>query len=139
MHCCAVAERGHSRAEQLINGARACLGARFRPLGRGPDAYDCLGVVLAAAAAASVPLDVPCGYDLRWVEPSGTLAALMGNKFAKTEAPAPGDLLWHSAGGRQHFQIWIGAGVIEADAGLRRVVQRPAATPNNGWRFPGGD
>lgn len=137
--CCAVGDAGHSKLRELVAGAEACIGARFRLLGRGPDAYDCLGVMMAAAARAGLRLNVPRGYDPRWVDPAGVRRVLVENGFVKIASPTPGDLVWISAGGRQHFQLWTGAGVIEADAGLRLVVRRPAAMPDAAWRFPEGD
>ena len=140
MRCCGVADRGHSRAAQLVAGARLCLGRRFRPLGRGPDAYDCVGVVVAAAQAARIPIAVPYRYDLRWVEAERVWEVLCGAGFVPVQGSHCGDLLWASTGGRQHFRLWTGASFIEADAGLRRVVERPADSPEgSAWRFPEGD
>jgi len=47
-------------AETVITAARALVGAPYRHRGRGPIAYDCLGVVLTAGWRAGV---VPDAFD----------------------------------------------------------------------------
>jgi hypothetical protein len=92
-------------------------------------------VAVEAARHAGIRLHVPAVYDHRGItaEHVGRLLAPAG--FRPT-LPAPGDLLWLD-GGRPHFGIWTGDGVIEADAGLRRVVERPGwPTGASAWRFP---
>jgi murein DD-endopeptidase / murein LD-carboxypeptidase len=113
-------------ADRVVARARALVGARFRMHGRGEDGLDCVG--LAAAA-----LGRPAGagdYPLRGGSLGRLETALRTAGLKPVAAPAAGDLLVMAAGpGQLHLGIWTGAGLIHADAGLRRVVERPGPAP----------
>ena len=46
--------------------------------------------------------------------------------FARATEAVAGDLLLIAAGpGQLHLAVWTGAGIVQAHAGLRRVVETP--------------
>ena len=103
-----------TRAARIVAAARATIGARFRPHGRDPAlGLDCVGVAVWALAAAGAAAVLPEMLD-------GLVAC---------DGAAAGDLLLCRAGGGLHLAIRTEAGVVHADAGLRRVVERPGAPP----------
>jgi hypothetical protein len=115
-----------SRADLIVARARACVGIRFRAQGRGRDGLDCVGLVAAALGIERVRAD----YALR----GGSGDALAGELRAQGLRPVgrsrPGDVLVMRAGpGQLHLGIWTGSGLVHADAGLRRVVERPGEPP----------
>lgn len=102
--------------------ARGALGARFRLHGRDPaTGLDCVGL-----AAWAWGVEAPRGYALRSGDAARAAAAIEAAGLRPAEAMQAGDvLLLRSGPGQLHFAIWTGAGVIHADAMLRRVVERP--------------
>jgi cell wall-associated NlpC family hydrolase len=127
-------------AALVVARARLALGARFRPQGRSiGEGLDCVG--LAAFALGAEPALVPRDYSMRgngW----GTLARLLGERGLEAVDPKDlraGDLAAFEPGPRQvHLAIITAQAFIHADAGLRRVVERPfpAPWPLAGlWRF----
>ena len=107
----------------VVERARALKGVRFRLHGRG-DGLDCVGLV-----AAVFGVEVPTGYPLRGGDPAQVMA-MLDARFVRVEARAAGDLLLMTTGpGQLHLGVWTGAGLVHADAGLRRVVERPGAPP----------
>lgn len=116
-----------NEGEAIVARARALIGVRFRPQGRSAaGGLDCIGLVAMATGVA----DVPRGYALR----GGNMATLAGELRAAGFRPcgtsAPGDLMALRAGPEQlHLGIWTGGGLVHADAGLRRVVERPGEPP----------
>ena len=106
----------------VVGRARALVGTRFRLHGRGDDGVDCVGL---AAAAFGIE-GVPSGYPLRGGRPAA-VAALVGGWLGRAEGPRrAGDLLLMATGpGQLHLGVWTGAGLIHADLGLGRVVERP--------------
>ncbi len=70
---------------------------------------------------------VPDGYALRGGVPE-RVVALLDARLTRVKAPKPGDVLLFAAGpGQLHLGVASARGVIHADAGLRRVVERPGA------------
>lgn len=105
--------------------AKALVGTRFRPQGRGPEGLDCVGLVLAAFA---IPADaVRSNYALRGDhldEVRGQLRRYF-RKVPKSEL-RPGDVLLLNAGKRQpHLGVRTQQGFVHAHAGIRRVVETP--------------
>jgi hypothetical protein len=122
--------------------ARACavVGTRFRPQGRtAREGVDCVGV---AAFACGIEAErVPRNYALRGqalVEIERQLRDLGGRRV---EIPVLflGDIALCRAGPAQfHMVVITPFGFVHADAGLRRVVQRPFPIPwmmESAWRF----
>jgi cell wall-associated NlpC family hydrolase len=115
---------------RIVAAARAAVGTRFRRHGRGADGLDCVGLVAAALTEAGWRGAVPDDYPLATGDPAmiGRVAAAAGLRPV-TDA-APGDVVaFRSGPGQLHLAIDTGDGVIHADAGLRRVVERPGVAP----------
>jgi hypothetical protein len=115
-----------SRGEAIAARARALVGTRFRAQGRGADGLDCVGVVAAALGRGDVRRD----YALRGGCLIALEAELLAAKLVPAAGRAAGDVLVMRAGpGQLHLGVWTGAGLVHADAGLRRVVERPGEAP----------
>ena len=114
-------------ANEIVAAARALIGVRFRPQGRSVETgFDCIGVVAAALGAERVPRD----YVLRGGSPARLAAELAAAGLRRVEAAIPGDVLTMGAGPAQlHLGVFTGTGLVHGDAGLRRVVERPAPLP----------
>jgi lipoprotein Spr len=107
--------------------ARGCVGVRFRPQGREVETgLDCVGL----AAVALRIRNARGGYALR----GGSLAeleeALAQANLRRVKQIIAGDVLVLRAGPEQlHLCVVTNAGFVHADAGLRRVVERPEQPP----------
>jgi murein DD-endopeptidase / murein LD-carboxypeptidase len=105
--------------------ARALVGTRFRPQGRGAYGLDCLGLVLETydIPAAAVRRD----YRLRGDHRSEIERGLAG--FFRRISPGEqrvGDLMLLSIADDQlHFAIRSERGFVHAHAGIGRVVETP--------------
>ncbi|MDR6128707.1 lipoprotein Spr [Sphingomonas sp. SORGH_AS802] len=109
----------------VVARARAALAVPFRLHGRDGAGLDCVGL-----AAHALRLEAPSGYPLRGGEPDLVRARLDAVLHRVEGPPVAGDLLMMRTGpGQLHLGIWTGAGLVHADAGLRRVVERPGAPP----------
>lgn len=112
--------------ERVAGAAQALVGSRFRAQGRDPAlGLDCVGVAVAALRASGVTVAVRDDYPLRsarWTrtdEPAG---------LVRCEGDAVGDVLLLRVDATQlHVAVRTSSGVVHADAGLRRVVERPGA------------
>lgn len=128
-----------TRAGRVVAAARATIGARFRAHGRDPAfGLDCVGVAAWALAAGGWRGRVPAGYALAAGEAAVAPAMLAG--LEPCDGEAAGDLLLCRAGGGLHLAIRTEMGFVHADAGLRRVVERPGAPPwpvLAAWRLEG--
>ena len=105
--------------------ARALVGTRFRPQGRGGDGLDCVGVILATFAVS--PTSVRNNYSLR----GDHLRELRGaldvhfRRVPKRELRT-GDVMLLEAGEQQfHLAVRSEQGFVHAHAGIRRVVETP--------------
>ena len=136
---------GHPDADLLVQGARGCVGVAFRPQGRGIAGFDCLGVVLAAASFAGIRLAARRDYSLGACDLDDVLQSLIkqGCRRLEPEKGCNGDMLLATpALGQVHFAILTNQGLVEAHAGLRRVVERPLKPDDvwhSYWRMPVGD
>lgn len=115
------------RPDQIVAAARELVGIRFRPQGRSAQTgLDCVGVVALAVGAGRVPRD----YALRGGSPERLAAELEAAGLRRVGAACAGDVLVMAAGPAQlHLGIFTGTGLVHGDAGLRRVVERPAPLP----------
>jgi cell wall-associated NlpC family hydrolase len=132
--------------ERAVAAARAALGVRFRLHGRSAEGLaeglDCIGLAALALRAEGFEGRVPSGYALRSGDAVRVGAAIEALGLVPASEARPGDLLLFKAGpGQLHFAIQAEAGVIHADAMLRRVVERPELPwPVIGrWRPARGD
>lgn len=110
----------------IVARARACLGVRFRAQGREPGfGLDCVGLV-----AVALGVETPGDYAMRFGSVARVAAAMAELGLVRVEAACAGDvMLFASGAGQLHLGIWTGAGLIHADAGARRVVERPGVGP----------
>ena len=118
-------------AERAVAAARGAIGARFRLQGRDP-AYglDCVGLAALALRAAGFAGGVPADYSLRGGDAAVLAARLDASGLVRGDAPRPGDLALFESGPAQfHMGIIVPGGIVHADAGLRRVVERPGVPP----------
>lgn len=131
----------HPQSEQLVASARGWIGTRFRPQGRGVEGLDCLGLVLACCRSVGIEINLPpfplrgmriCEAEERFAAAGCRLQAVAGC----------GDVLLASPASRQvHLAISTGTGVIEAHAGIGRVVERRSGGDEKWasvWRLPMG-
>lgn len=106
--------------------ARALVGTRFRPQGRGEGGLDCVGVVVSTFGIRSD--EVRCDYELRGGSHFAELQSALGEQFRsvpRTQLRA-GDVMLLDAGRRQpHLAVRTNAGFVHAHAGIRRVVETP--------------
>jgi cell wall-associated NlpC family hydrolase len=109
-----------------LERARSAIGARFRLHGRSVElGLDCVGL-----AGLAFGVGVPRGYALRGGRPEAVIDAVDRSGLLRATDARPGDLVLFDAGaGQLHFAVASEAGVIHADAGLRRVVERPGDPP----------
>lgn len=111
--------------------ALALVGARFRLHGRNRETgLDCVGVVAVAAGVAA-----PSGYALRGGRADDVAALIAAAGLVRATEPLPGDVMLMRTGpGQLHLAVRTRRGFVHADAGLRRVVERPG-TPE--WEVLG--
>jgi len=126
---------------RVAESARALVGVRFRAQGRDPAlGLDCVGVAVAALHGAGVEAAVRRDYALRSARwdardvPAG---------LTRCDGDAPGDVLLLRVDATQlHVAVRTADGIVHADMGLRRVVERPGA-PDwpivAAWRVAGRD
>lgn len=121
-----------SAGAALALAAQAMVGCRYRLHGRDPaTGLDCVGVLAAALVAIGRTPALPGGYPLR-SSATPDLAGLAGNHGFVPVAPVagidPGEVwLLRPGPGQWHLALVApdAAGLIEAHAGLRRVVRTP--------------
>lgn len=105
--------------------ARALVGTRFRPQGRGEEGLDCVGVVIASY---QIPADAVRGdYALRGDRLNEARRALEApfRRIPRSQL-RPGDLMLLQTGESQlHFAVRTDRGFVHAHAGIRRVVETP--------------
>ncbi len=113
--------------EAIVARARSLVGVRFRPQGRSAaTGLDCVGLVAASVGAARVPSD----YALRGGSPARVAEGLARAGLSPAGEARAGDVMVMAAGPAQlHLGIFTGAGLVHADAGLRRIVERPWPAP----------
>ena len=124
----------------VADAALAAVGSRFRLHGRTPETgLDCVGLAAWALRAGGFVGEAPTGYALRGGD-VGAVAAILDRVLVRDHGAAAGDLLLMRTGpGQLHLGIRTEAGLVHADAGLRRVVVRPGLVPwpvLGVWRLP---
>ena len=115
--------------DMLWAAGAALVGTRFRLQGRdAATGLDCVGVIVAAHAAAGVRLEAIDDYALRGFAAERAAAALLTAGFVRVgDAVQPGDVGLFKLPARQlHLALLAPGQMIHADAGLRRVVMAPA-------------
>lgn len=109
----------------VAEAALRAVGTRFRLHGRGAEGLDCVGLVALALRAGGYAGAVPSGYSLR-----GGDWGLLDRLLVRVVEAEPGDVLVMAVGpGQIHLGIRTVGGFVHADAGLRRVVERPGMPP----------
>lgn len=110
--------------------AEALVGIRFRLQGRAAaTGLDCVGVIVAAYAAAGTRLAAIDDYPLRgWALCRAEALVAEAGLAPVRGATRPGDVGLFALSGRQlHLALLAPGRIIHADAGLRRVVEAPAS------------
>ena len=109
-----------------VERARSLVGVRFRLQGRDPAVgLDCVGVVINAFELQRAAF--PCDYNLRG-HALAKVDAVMSRHFRRVSRPAAatGDVLVFRCGpDRLHLGVHGGEHLIQADALIGRVVERP--------------
>lgn len=129
----------------IAEAAEACLGTPFVLHGRDPAAgLDCIGLIEQAIAATGGTPRLPRSYALRTSQWAALPAIATGLGFVEVTARLEaGDIcLIQPAPAQWHFAVAAcsQAGLIEAHAGLRRVVRTPLPYPHpilRRWRWVG--
>lgn len=125
--------------------AEALVGARFRLQGRDAvTGLDCVGVIVAAYAAAGVRLAALDDYPLRGVSLRRAEAAVEAAGLRRVRGRiVMGDVGLFALPGRQlHLALQAPGRIIHADAGMRRVASAPAnrlPEAASRWRWLGED
>jgi cell wall-associated NlpC family hydrolase len=120
---------------------RALVGTRFRLQGRdAASGLDCIGVIVAAYAAAGVRLAAIDDYALRGFALERALAGIDGSGLQRVGgAMAAGDVaLFALPAGQLHLALIAPGRLVHADALLRRVVEAPEGRlppPVARWRW----
>jgi murein DD-endopeptidase / murein LD-carboxypeptidase len=115
------------RADRIAAEALGLVGAPFRLRGRCPrTGLDCVGLVLIALRRAGWPAKEPPTYALRGTDVARASAWLGEAGLAQVAEREPGDILLAATGPLQlHLMICAGQGLVQAHAGLGRVVCMP--------------
>lgn len=102
--------------------ALALTGSRFRLHGRtAAGGLDCVGVVALATG-----VEAPSGYALRGGDARAIVTLIERLGLTLVARAVPGDILLMRVGpGQLHLAVKTTRGFVHADAGLRRVVERP--------------
>ena len=102
--------------------ALALVGAPFRLHGRALETgLDCVGVVALATGKA-----VPTGYSMRGMDEAIMVTMIEAAGLIRSDHAEPGDIMLMRTGPAQlHLGVKTAAGLVHADAGLGRVVERP--------------
>jgi lipoprotein Spr len=111
---------------EVVARARRLIGVRFRAQGRDPAfGVDCVGLV-AAALGVRIAADHPLrSGDRERVERAAEVLGL-----TQADGARAGDVLLFASGpGQLHLGVRSEGGLIHADAGARRVVERPGDAP----------
>ena len=110
-------------SSEIVERARLCVGARFRPQGRRwEQGLDCIGVVAAALGVSGARSD----YRLRGGSLGRLQKELTGEGLDRVEEARPGDVLVMLAGPEQlHLGVVTDSGFVHAHAGLGWVVETP--------------
>lgn len=114
------------RGAAAAGAARALVGARFRLHGRDPaTGLDCVGV-----AAAALGGEAPADYAMRTGDADRAASWIAAAGLSRVATGRPGDMvLMRSAPTQLHLGVLVEDGIVHADAGLRRVVERPGPAP----------
>jgi cell wall-associated NlpC family hydrolase len=103
--------------------ARALVGTRFRPQGRGAGGLDCVGLVLATFGLAGDR--APGNYRLRGHREADAKRCLE-QSFRRVCKLAAGDvMLMQVAADQLHLAVRTNAGFVHAHAGIGRIVETP--------------
>ena len=114
--------------------ARALVGTRFRPQGRGQDGLDCIGLILATFDIRDG--EVRGDYRLRGDHRAEMEQALgrLFRRVSEKDARAGDVILLEITADQLHLGVRTSAGFVHAHAGIGRVVETPGEPE---WRLLG--
>lgn len=119
-------ETARANRTDVVTAARAKLGAAFRHQARGPDAYDCVGIVISIANELGLSEFNIKTYP-RSPDPQEMRRLLEAHlDYVRWDAVLPGDVLWFRAPEPQHLAVVTQADPIQmvhAFARTERVVE----------------
>lgn len=119
-------EIARANRTDVVAAARSKLGANFRHQARGPDAYDCVGIVIAVAKDLGLSNFNTTAYS-RAPNPQEMRKALEEHlDYVRWDAVQPGDVLWFRAPEPQHLAIVTQRDpmqMVHAFARVNRVVE----------------
>lgn len=123
MICSPAIPAGNAAAE----AARALVGCRFRLHGRDPSTgLDCVGVAVIATGTVGFDLN---GYAMRGGD-AAHWTSMLDTAGERILHPQPGDIALAEPGPAQfHLAVLTASGFVHADAGKRRVEERPGMLP----------
>jgi hypothetical protein len=105
--------------------ARALVGVRFRPQGRGCEGLDCVGLILATFDIPS--RSAPRNYRLRG-DHRRAMEAELGKHFRRVprQSLEAGEVMLLQAGSEQlHLAVRTATGFVHAHAAIGKVVETP--------------
>lgn len=110
----------------IVAAARESLGAGFRHQARGPDAYDCVGLVITIANRLGLS-DFDIRNYTRQPNPAEMRSLLEEHlDYVRWDSVQPGDILWFRAPEPQHLAIVTEMDpmrMVHAFARVNRVVE----------------
>lgn len=119
-------ETARANRTQAVAAARKRLGKGFRHQARGPDAYDCVGIVIAVANELGLSDFNTIAYS-RAPDPQEMREALEKNlDYVRWSEVLPGDVLWFRAPEPQHLAVVTQLDpmqMVHAFARVNRVVE----------------
>lgn len=103
--------------------AASALGSRYKPGGRGPDIFDCLGLVICFYAAAEIDIPDPHSTEIEEIVTSGIF-----HHFRRVATPDYGDVAIFRAPSedKEHVGVAYFGGILHAVDAPMGVVCVPA-------------
>lgn len=105
--------------------ARALVGTRFRPQGRGEDGLDCVGVVLATFSLPANAVRADYRLSGQHLQEICEQLERYFHRVPSMQTRSGDVMLLAPATDQMHLAIRTPSGFVHAHAGIRRVVETP--------------